>query len=37
MFLIPMVSESKKLGQTLPSARERYVPFQDYGSVSTHD
>jgi len=30
MFLIPMVAEAKKLGQTLPSAREWYLPFQDY-------
>jgi uncharacterized protein (TIGR02265 family) len=30
MFLIPMVLEAKKLGHSLPSARERYVPFQDY-------
>lgn len=30
MFLIPMVLEAKKLGHTLPSARERYIPFQDY-------
>lgn len=30
MFLIPMVTEAKKLGQKLPSARERYLPFQDY-------
>lgn len=30
MFLIPMVVEAKRLGHPLPSARERYVPFQDY-------
>lgn len=30
MFLIAMVVEAKKLGRTLPSARERYLPFQDY-------
>ena len=30
MFIIPMIVEAKKRGVVLPSARDRYVPFQDY-------
>lgn len=30
MFLAPLVLEAKRRGYTLPSARDRYVPFQFY-------
>ncbi len=30
MFLLPMVVEAKRRGSVLPSARPRYLPFQDY-------
>ena len=30
MFLLPMLVEAKRRGLTLPSARERYLPFVDY-------
>jgi uncharacterized protein (TIGR02265 family) len=30
MFIAPLVAEAKRLGVVLPSARERYLPFQFY-------
>ncbi|HVU04655.1 MAG TPA: DUF2378 family protein [Polyangiaceae bacterium] len=30
MFLLPLAQEARRLGKPLPSARERYVPFQFY-------
>jgi uncharacterized protein (TIGR02265 family) len=30
MFLMPLVEEAKRVGVTLPSARDRYVPFRFY-------
>ena len=33
MFIAPLVVEAKRLGVVLPSARERYLPFQFYPLV----
>lgn len=35
MFLAPLAEEARKRGRTLPSARERYIPFRFY-PVSEH-